>query len=127
MSEQAGQKTEQKSNANAGASSSGGGVGVSVKIDVGSAAENEQTHTTPEMSESLRSHSVCIVCQGCQKVGASKAEPTYNIINCIFAYFCTEFWSCYMCFKRKDWNCYNARHSCSNGFCNQFIDNYTAC
>jgi hypothetical protein len=112
-----------------GYKSSGGSVGVSVSspsVDVNiNAGVVEDPNTTLELSESLRCHSVCAVCILCKTPAHTNAEPAYNILNCLFAYFCTEFWCCYMCFKRKDWNCWNCRHSCGN--CGKYIDTYSSC
>jgi hypothetical protein len=100
-----------------------GNSGVSVGMSV--SAEGEMPNTTPELTDSLRSFSVCAVCTLCKTPGATTTEPSWNILTCLFAYFCTEFWCCYTCYKRKDWNCYNARHSCTA--CGKYIDTYSSC
>ncbi len=108
------------------------GVGVSTNtninsgVSIGVVAEGEEaTNTTEELSDALRSFSVCVVCTLCKSCGATTNEPSWNILNCLFAYFCTEFWCCYTCYKRKDWTCYNAKHCCTS--CKQYIDTYRAC
>jgi len=113
--------------------SGGVGVGVNSNVNVSSGLSVgvnvvevlEPPNSTPELSDSLRSFSVCAVCTLCKSPGATSTEPAWNILNCLFAYFCTEFWCCYMCFKRKDWNCFNCRHCCTS--CGKYIDTYTAC
>lgn len=116
----------------------GGGIGVSSNVGVGVgvstssvsvglsvSADIEPPNTTEQLTDSLRSFPVCAVCTLCKGVGATTITPSWNILNCLFAYFCTEFWCCYMCFKRKDWNCFNARHACTD--CGKYIDTYHAC
>lgn len=95
------------------------GVSVSGGVDI------EATNTNEMLTESLRIHSVCAVCTLCKGVAHTTIDPSWNIINCLFAYFCTEFWLCYMCYKRKNMSCYNARHCC--GACGKYIDTYTSC
>jgi len=107
-----------------GVSSSGSG-NVSSGIKIVGSDDEEQTNTTIELTDSLRSFSVCAVCICCKAPGATTTEPSWNILNCLFAYFCTEFWCCYMCYKRKDWNCFNTKHSCSS--CGKYIDTYRSC
>lgn len=114
-----------------------GGVGVSVStptvhvsspsvgISVSASVDIEPPNSNEILSESLRSHSVCAVCMMCKQPGHTVTTPRFNILNCLFAYFCTEFWCCYMCYKRKDWNCYSTRHECQH--CNKYIDTYSAC
>ena len=96
-----------------------------VSLDVESGVTLEEPNSTPELSESLRSHSVCAVCKLCRQPSHTLTVPQYNILSCLFAYFCTPFWGCYMCYKRKDWNCWNCRHNC--GSCGKYIDTYSSC
>jgi len=103
--------------------------GVSVGLGLNAAAssdvEIESPNTNPMLSESLRVHSVCAVCTLCKNVSHTKVENEYNILSCIFAYFCFEFWACIICYKRKNWTCYNAKHDC--GHCGKYIDTYNSC
>jgi hypothetical protein len=98
----------------------------SVSINVGQ-GDLEKPNTNGQITESLRSHSVCVNCILCNQANATEVAPYYNILNCLFCYFCTEFWCCYLMWVRKDWNCYNAKHVCGNKACHQYIDTYQAC
>jgi hypothetical protein len=77
-----------------------------------------------EQQDSLRHFSVFIVCT-CGKAGVTTALPSWNILNCLFAYWFTEFWCCYMCAKRKEFSCVNAQHTCKH--CNNVFGSYSAC
>jgi hypothetical protein len=98
---------------------------VGVGLSVSGGVDVEMPNTTEMLSESLRIHSVCAVCTLCKTPSHTRIDTSFNILNCLFAYFCTEFWVCYMCYKRKNWSCYNARHCC--GACGSYIDTYSSC
>ncbi len=85
----------------------------------------EEKNSTPEMSGSLRSYSVCANCIRCNTPAATRTEPSYNVINCLFGYFCFQLWCCFECYNKKDYNCWNVRHRCGN--CGIYIDTYSAC
>jgi hypothetical protein len=103
-----------------------GGVGINAGLGgMGLGLDSEAPNSNPMLTESLRMHSVCARCTLCSAVSVTKVEVSPNILSCLFAYFCTEFWVCYVCFRRKDWSVFNARHTC--GSCGKYIDTYSSC
>jgi len=95
-------------------------------VEVNVQGNNQQTpNTTPEISEALRSHSVCLTCPSCRAVQTTNPVYSINIVTCLLAYFCTEFFCCWRMWKRKDYNCSNAEHNC--GQCGAYIDTYNSC
>ena len=100
------------------------GVGINSGLTM-AADETEQSNSNAILTESLRSYSVCAKCLSCGEFGHTKTEPMLSIINMIFGILCTEFWMCWMFAKRKDWNCWNTRHTCCT--CGKYIDTYSAC
>ncbi len=111
-----------------GGASANGGASASVNADIkvgGLHEETEIANSDEWTYESLRSHSVCVKCLTCGSIAHSQTEPYISIINMLFAFLCTEFWCCYMCAKRKDWNFYNVRHLCY--VCGKYIETYSAC
>ena len=85
----------------------------------------EEPHTTLQLSESLRSHSVCARCILCGHVNATDIHNKYNLLNMVLGFFCCPAWMIWMAVKRKDYNCYNADHYCTK--CEKYIDTYSAC
>jgi len=105
---------------NASSSKQNVSIGLNLQEDL-----NEEPNSNDLLSESLRSYSVCAKCLSCGNVEQTQTESAISLTNCLFAYFCTNLWCCYMCCKRKDWNYWNVKHSC--GSCGKYIDTYSAC
>ena len=85
----------------------------------------DEPHTTPTITDSLRSYNVCVKCTVCGEVAATDVNHRYNILNIVLGCLCVPAWLAYMSWKRKDLNCYNADHYCSK--CEKYIDTYIAC
>lgn len=75
--------------------------------------------------ENLRSNAACAVCPRCGKVGYTRAEQKCNVASIVFFCCLSECWFCYQILQKKDLNCYDATHTCTN--CNTMIANYNAC
>jgi hypothetical protein len=86
-----------------------------------------QTILTPveNQKRNLRSYSNYVTCSNCGKVGYSLVEQKCNIANCIFGVLCYPAWVVYNICKKKDLNCYNAKHDCIH--CGVNLAEYNVC
>ena len=91
---------------------------------------SSNAYKTPEshveiQKQHLRSYPALALCSNCTKVGFSRVERSFNLKNCLFCCCCECCWSCYMLYKWKDFNCCNAKHTCSG--CGEVMAEYDAC
>lgn len=76
-------------------------------------------------TEYLRSHSVLANCPSCGKVAPTAATAKCSCSNYL-CYCCfSGCWVIYQGFRRKDINCCDATHSCSQ--CGSQLGTYNAC
>ena len=90
------------------------------------ATKNQNGMSSVEIQQtSLRSFSECINCPHCGKIGFSRTETKMNLCNFLCCYCTGGCWMCHQILKRKDLNCYDAKHTCAE--CGKEVANYSAC
>ena len=110
-----------------------------------SQAQVQQPQTYPSQQQVVNNQTqpqvVQIVQQGAQEFGTKPVsmicqfckKPTTTVVekkcNCCACFCCTITllvgWFCIQCFRKKEFNCCDATHKCSE--CNQILGNYTSC
>ena len=102
---------------------SGGDNKVSVEIST-NAFRSADNHEAIQL-EHLRTYPAMAKCVSCNTPSFSRVERSINWLNFLFCFCCSPCWNCYMVYKWKDMNCFNANHSCSH--CGKEINQYTSC
>ena len=77
-------------------------------------------------SQDFGTKPISMICQFCKKPTTTVVEKKCNCCAC----FCCTItllvgWFCIQCFRKKEFNCCDATHKCSE--CNQILGNYTSC
>ena len=77
-------------------------------------------------SQDFGTKPISMICQFCKKPTTTVVEKKCNCCAC----FCCTItllvgWFCIQCFRKKEFNCCDATHKCSE--CNQVLGNYTSC
>ena len=110
-----------------------------------SQAQVQQPQTYPSQQQVVNNQTqpqvVQIVQQGAQEFGTKPVsmicqfckKPTTTVVekkcNCCACFCCTITllvgWFCIQCFRKKEFNCCDATHKCSE--CNKVLGNYTSC
>ena len=87
--------------------------------------EVSKNETAKVVDNTLRSFEVFTFCPHCRKGVATRTEKKYNLVNTILCVCVSGVWMCNQMCKAKDWNCYDATHTCTS--CNQKLGHYSAC
>ena len=86
-----------------------------------------ETHLT-NLKCALKSKSQLITCPYCDSHEDSKIQKTCNKKNMFFCIFTFGLcWAPCKLIRKKDCNCYNVKHICSNEKCGKELNNYSAC
>jgi hypothetical protein len=76
--------------------------------------------------EHLRSYSVMANCPSCSKIAPTNATSKCSCGNYMcYCWFGFSYWLLFNAYRRKDINCCDAIHNCSQ--CGMLLGNYTAC
>ena len=78
-----------------------------------------------DIVDMLKSHPKYTTCPYCKADDITNVTRKANLLNGVFCYFCVGYWLCYMMFKKRDINCWDASHTCQK--CSKEIVPYSAC
>ena len=70
-------------------------------------------------------HGTFAVCPSCKSTVHTNVTKKFSCLNCLACYFCFHCWWIYKCAFAKDYNCYDAEHSCPK--CGAHIGTYSTC
>ena len=98
-------------------------------------AQSEETSSTANegnilmkqnLKKALRSKPQTVRCPYCGQSGETEVTRKCNKKNVICSIFTTPlFWFIFMCYRHKDYNCYDAESKCAN--CHNILADYQAC
>jgi hypothetical protein len=78
------------------------------------------------LQSALKSQSQLVACPYCKSQDFTKIESECSNINLFFCIISLGLlWTPHQCLRNKDYNCYNAKHSCVR--CGQMLADYRAC
>ena len=70
-------------------------------------------------------HGAFVVCPSCHSTVYSRVTRKFSVLNCITYFCCGPCWMIYKCCNGKDYNCFDADHTCPK--CNAHLGTYNAC
>jgi hypothetical protein len=73
----------------------------------------------------LKSYNQAVICPECNAVGITKVENKVGVPSAVTCCCCGGCWSCYRIWFHKDYNCWDANHTCSK--CDKLIYEYKSC
>lgn len=70
-------------------------------------------------------HGTFVVCPSCKTPMNTIVTKKFSCLNCLACFFCFDCWLLYKCAFAKDYNCYDAEHTCPK--CRAHIGTYSSC